>query len=75
MKKLRFNAVHTRKKRDQCDSCAYFALCKFWTVDGLYSFEFCTAQGHKGIIIQYKDRTERSCLDYRALLKTNIVHG
>lgn len=70
MKKLRFNAVHTRKKRDQCDSCSYYVQCKFLTVDGPQIFEFCTAQGHKGIIIQYKDRTERQCLDYKALLKT-----
>ncbi|MCL6610684.1 MAG: hypothetical protein K6T66_03975 [Peptococcaceae bacterium] len=65
MKKLRFNAVHTRKKHDQCESCTYYIQAPYVTGGGKYIFEFCTSKGHKGVIIQYKERTERTCFDYR----------
>ncbi|MCL6478579.1 MAG: hypothetical protein K6T65_09185 [Peptococcaceae bacterium] len=64
MKKLKFNAVHTRKKHDQCERCAYYIRAPYATGGGRYIFEFCTAKGHKGIIIQYKEKTERMCFDF-----------
>ncbi|MCL4439580.1 MAG: hypothetical protein M1609_02995 [Firmicutes bacterium] len=66
MKKLKFNAVHTRKKHSQCESCVYYIQAKYFTVGGEYIFEFCTSKGHKGVIIQYRERTDRSCFDFLA---------
>jgi len=65
MKILKFNAVHTRKKHDQCHVCAYYTQSPYFTAGGKYFFEFCTSKGHKGIIIQYRDRTERGCFDFK----------
>lgn len=65
MKKLKFNAVHTRKKHGQCESCAYYIQAPYATEGGKYVFEFCTSKGHKGVIIQYKEWTERVCFDFK----------
>ncbi|MFZ5647326.1 MAG: hypothetical protein ACOY30_06855 [Bacillota bacterium] len=64
MKKQKFNAVHTRKKHSQCESCVYYIKSKYFTVGGEYIFEFCTSNGHKGVIIQYREKTERGCFDF-----------
>lgn len=71
MKRLKFNAVHTRKKHDQCESCAYYIQAPYATGGGKYVFEFCTSKGHKGVIIQYKERTDRICFDYKESEKTH----
>ncbi len=65
MKILKFNAVHTRKKHSQCDTCTYYTKSPYYTVEGKYIFEFCTSKGHKGVIIQYRDRTDRGCFDFK----------
>ncbi|MFZ5632408.1 MAG: hypothetical protein ACOY40_06125 [Bacillota bacterium] len=72
MKRLKFNAVHTRKKHDQCEKCAYYIQAPYATEGGRYIFEFCTSKGHKGIIIQYKEKTERTCFDFKEM---EISHG
>ncbi|MHB8158692.1 MAG: hypothetical protein ACYDEQ_15125 [Desulfocucumaceae bacterium] len=64
MQVLRFNTVHTRKKHGQCESCNFYCQSPYSTVGGRYIFEFCTSKGHLGIIIQYKERTDRRCLDH-----------
>lgn len=64
MKKSKLNAVHTRKKHAQCESCVYYIQSKYFTVGGEYIFEFCTSKGHKGVIIQYRERTDRGCFDF-----------
>jgi len=71
MKKLKFNAVHTRKKHDQCESCAYYIQATYATEGGRHTFEFCTSKGHKGVIIQYKEKTERTCFDFKESEKTH----
>lgn len=65
LKQLKFNAVHTRKKHRQCESCAYYIQSPYATVGGSYVFEFCTSKGHMGVIIQYREKTERKCFDYK----------
>lgn len=65
MKQLRFNAVHTRKKHGQCESCLFYIQSPYATVGGSYVFEFCTSKGHMGVIIQYREKTERKCFDYK----------
>lgn len=64
MKKLKFNAVHTRKKHTLCESCVFHIQSKYLTAGGEFIFEFCTSRGHKGVLIQYKERTERGCFDF-----------
>ena len=65
MKSLKFNAVHTRKKHTNCESCTYYIQSPYATVGGKYIFEFCTSKGHLGIIIQYREKTERKCFDFK----------
>lgn len=71
MKRLRFNAVHTRKKHEHCERCVYYTQAPYSTEGGRYIFEFCTSKGHKGIIIQYKEKTERTCFDFKEVEKNH----
>ena len=64
MRRMKFTTVHTRKKHNQCGTCVYHIEATCFTEGGEYVIEFCTCKGHKGIIVQYKDKTERICYDY-----------